>query len=102
MMSIFRIATIVAISLTAMLGSARLSATDVASVDSPGKVLRVTVSINGEGRVGYRVDRQGTPVVGESRLGFIFADAPKFERNFFMVESATRTVDTTWEQPWGE
>lgn len=102
MMLMSRITTIVAISLIAMLGSARLSATDVASVDSPGKVLRVTVSINGEGRVGYRVDRHGKPVVAESRLGFIFADAPKFERNFSMVDSATRTVDTTWEQPWGE
>jgi hypothetical protein len=43
MMLMSRITTIVAISLIAMLGSARLSATDVASVDSPGKVLRVTV-----------------------------------------------------------
>ena len=75
---------------------------DVAAVDSPGKVLRVTVSINGEGRVGYRVDRQGKPVVGESRLGFIFADAPKFERNFVVIDSSSRSVDTTWEQPWGE
>ncbi|MFM8711872.1 MAG: glycoside hydrolase family 97 N-terminal domain-containing protein, partial [Actinomycetota bacterium] len=50
----------------------------------------------------YRVDRKGQPVVGESRLGFILADAPKHERNFTFVDSRSRSVDDTWEQPWGE
>lgn len=77
-------------------------ADDVASVESPGGVLRVSVAINGEGRVSYRIDRKGQPVVADSRLGFILADAPKLERNFTMVDSSTSASDTTWEQPWGE
>ena len=77
-------------------------ANDVASVESPGGVLRVSVAINGEGRVSYRIDRKGQPVVADSRLGFILADAPKLERNFTMVDSSTSASDTTWEQPWGE
>ncbi|MFM8480814.1 MAG: glycoside hydrolase family 97 protein [Gammaproteobacteria bacterium] len=82
--------------------SASAIANDVASIESPGAVLRVTLAINGEGRVSYRVDRKGQPVVGESRLGFILADAPKLERNFTFVDSRSRSVDDTWEQPWGE
>ncbi|MFM7396278.1 MAG: glycoside hydrolase family 97 protein [Gammaproteobacteria bacterium] len=101
-MRMFRFALTLAIAAGCLGWSAPGVATEVASVESPGKVLRVAVSINGEGRVSYRVDRQGKPVVGESRLGFIFADAPKFERNFYMVKSELRSVDHTWEQPWGE
>lgn len=101
-MRMFRFALTLAIAAGCLGWSAPGVATEVASVESPGKVLRVAVSINGEGRVSYRVDRQSKPVVGESRLGFIFADAPKFERNFYMVKSELRSVDHTWEQPWGE
>ena len=71
-------------------------------VSSPGDILTVTVTLNGEGRPGYRVDRLGRPVVTESRLGFLLTDAPKLERNFEIAGSALRSVDDTWEQPWGE
>jgi len=102
-MSMTRPLTIVMIFIATLVGSmSTFASNDVASVDSPSKVLRVTVSINEEGRVAYRVDRKGTPVVGESRLGFIFADAPKLERNLSMVDNVIRSVDVTWEQPWGE
>ena len=73
-----------------------------ASVSSPGNILKVDVAINGEGRVGYAVARAGKPVIGESHLGFLFADAPQMLRNFQLVDQATRSVDENWEQPWGE
>ncbi|MFT3905856.1 MAG: glycoside hydrolase family 97 protein [Steroidobacteraceae bacterium] len=81
---------------------ARAALTQVASIDSPGKVLSVTATLNDEGRPGYSINRLGQPVIGESRLGFILADAPKLERNFIATGSETRSVDETWEQPWGE
>ena len=74
----------------------------VAQVASPANVLTVTVELNGEGRAGYTVSRNGKPVIAESRLGFLLTDAPKLERNFALTSSATRSVDETWEQPWGE
>lgn len=86
--------------LVAVVGVA--SADTVATVSSPGNVLSVAVTLNGEGRAGYAVSRAGKPVVNESRLGFILADAPKLERNFTASGSSTRSVDETWEQPWGE
>ncbi len=73
-----------------------------ASVASPGGVLSVSVSVNGEGRPEYTIARNGRPLIEESRLGFILADAPKLERNFQIESQATRSSDDTWEQPWGE
>jgi alpha-glucosidase len=84
----------------AMAAGAR--ADTVASVSSPGGTLTVNVTLNGEGRPGYTIDRNGKPVILESRLGFLLTDAPKLERNFVLDGSNTRNADETWEQPWGE
>ncbi|HEY8266908.1 MAG TPA: glycoside hydrolase family 97 protein [Steroidobacteraceae bacterium] len=74
----------------------------IATVASPDGVLSVSVTIDGDGRAGYAIARGGQPVIAESRLGFILANAPKLERNFRLEECATRSHDETWEQPWGE
>ena len=91
-----------ALGITLLLATGAASAATVATVSSPGNVLKVDVSINDEGRPGYAVSRGGVPVITESRLGFILADAPKLERNFKATGSATRGFAETWEQPWGE
>jgi alpha-glucosidase len=74
----------------------------VASADSPSHVIHVDVTLNAEGRVGYMVSRQGKPVIGESRLGFLFTDAPEMLRNFTFFGQSKRSFDETWEEPWGE
>lgn len=74
----------------------------VASVDSPGGALRVSVTIDGDGRPGYAIARGGTAVIADSRLGFILADGPKLERGFRLEGVERKTQDATWEQPWGE
>ena len=79
-----------------------LRAATVATLASPGGVLSVTVALDGDGRATYAVDRQGVAVIAPSRLGFLFADAPKFERNLVAGTPVVRSADTTWEQPWGE
>lgn len=81
-------------------GVARAEA--VASVSAPEGTLTVAVTLDGDGRPGYAILRRGKPVIAESRLGFLLTDAPKLERNFRLADSATRGVDETWEQPWGE
>jgi alpha-glucosidase len=78
------------------------SAENVATVASPGNVLSVAVTVDEEGRPGYTVARLGRTIIGESRLGFLLTDAPKLERNFKGAGTQTRSVDETWEQPWGE
>ena len=74
----------------------------VASADSPSHIVHVDVTLNAEGRVGYLVSRQGKPVILESRLGFLFTDAPEMLRNFAFAGQSTRSFDETWEEPWGE
>ena len=74
----------------------------VASVSSPSGTIKVDVTLNPEGRVGYQVSRLGQPVIAESRLGFLFTDAPEMLRNFQVAGQATRSFDETWEEPWGE
>lgn len=73
----------------------------VASVESPGKVLRFELDLH-EGRLGYRVQRMGEPVIDTSALGFMLRGSGKLERNLALSAQAARRVDTTWEQPWGE
>jgi len=72
------------------------------TVDSPGNVLRVTLSLNGEGRAQYRVDRLGKPVIADSQLGFLFTDQPQMLRNFEIIGQRARDHDETWTTPWGE
>ena len=76
--------------------------TIVASADSPSRVLHVDVTVNPDGRVGYIVSRQGKLVIDESRLGFLFTDAPQMLRNFEFAGQSARSFDETWEEPWGE
>src|SRR5688572_3568934 len=78
------------------------NAETIGTVASPSNVLTVTVTVNDEGRPGYAIARNGREIIAESRLGFLFTDAPKFERNFRGHGVQTRTFDETWEQPWGE
>ena len=73
----------------------------VARVASPGNVLSVTLEVHGEGRISYRVDRLGKPVIDASRLGFLLGDG-RLERNLALVGQSSRSFDETWEQPWGE
>ena len=74
----------------------------VAREDSPSGMLHVDVTLNAEGRVGYMVSRQGKAVIDESRLGFLFTDAPEMLRNFVPAGQTARSFDDSWEEPWGE
>lgn len=82
--------------------SNKATANVVAKAASPNGRITVTVSLDGEGRASYAVQRDGKPLLNDSRLGFLFTDAPKIDRAMTLAGTATDTVDTTWRQPWGE
>lgn len=88
--------------LVLLLAAASARAETVATLDSPGGVLRVTFTIDADGRPGYALAREGRPVIDESRLGFILWDSPKFDRGFRLEGVERHDRDATWEQPWGE
>lgn len=73
-----------------------------ASAASPDGNVRVTVTVDGDGRPHYAVTRGGKALIQPSRLGFLLTDAPKLERNFRIESQSATASDTSWEQPWGE
>ncbi|WP_295570357.1 glycoside hydrolase family 97 protein [Stenotrophomonas maltophilia] len=86
----------------ALLAMATLSqaAPQVVSVESPGKVLRASLVLDG-GTARYRVERFGETVVEDSKLGFALRDG-RLDRDFAVIGQQQRSVDESWEQPWGE
>ena len=74
----------------------------VAKASSPNGRITVTVALDGEGRASYAVQRDGKPLLADSRLGFLFTDAPKIDRALTLAGQTRDKVDTTWTQPWGE
>jgi alpha-glucosidase len=81
---------------------AAAGAETVATLESPGGRLTVTVTLDDDGRPGYAIARAGVPVIADSRLGLLLTDAPKLERGLRLDGATRRSSDTTWEQPWGE
>ena len=79
-----------------------IQAGTVASVASPDGRLKVELDVDGDGRLAYRVLRDGKPVVADSHLGFVFRNGRQLLRNLTLEKQARRSVDDTWEQPWGE
>ncbi|MGY1410360.1 glycoside hydrolase family 97 protein [Luteimonas sp. A611] len=69
---------------------------------SPGKTLCVELTTDNDGRPSYTVMREGRSVIAPSRLGMMFTDVPKFERNLEIAAQRHDSFDQTWEQPWGE
>ncbi|WP_300973843.1 glycoside hydrolase family 97 protein [Sphingomonas sp. LHG3406-1] len=84
------------------LAAPALAQAPVATAASPSGTLQLSVTINGEGRIGYAVARGSTPVIGESHLGFLFTDGPQMLRNMELKGQEKGSRDSTWEQPWGE
>jgi alpha-glucosidase len=86
----------------ALLPQASQGQSDKATIASPGNILSVQIGVDAERRPYYSVDRNGRPLLSASRLGFLFTDALRWERNITIASKAERSSDSTWEQPWGE
>ena len=71
------------------------------SVASPSGDIIVTLD-DTNGHATYSVRYRDTPVITTSRLGLLFKDHHGFDRDLALTDSEETTVDSTWEQPWGE
>jgi len=86
-----------------VISTGAVSAEDLmASVESPGKVLKVSLQVAPDGRLSYQVERNGQPVIAPSRLGFVLASDKPLDAGFAMERHLVTAHDSTWEQPWGE
>ena len=72
------------------------------SVTAPDGGLSLNLTTDDLGRVHFSIDDAGVPVIGDSRLGFAFANAPSFTEGLSITAGAQSASDTTWELPWGE
>ena len=71
-------------------------------VKSPDGRIIATLEADGEGIPVYTITRDGNPLIAKSSLGFSFTDKDPMRRNFEVVAETENSVDTQWEQPWGE
>jgi alpha-glucosidase len=79
-----------------------LSDAQAPSATSPDGSIKVSVTLDGDGRAYYSVTRKGKAIIRPSRVGFMLTDAAKIERNLAIETSSTSASDTKWDQPWGE
>lgn len=70
-------------------------------VSSPDGSISLTFNITG-GEAYYSVDRNGSPILNPSRLGFMLKDSPDFDNDFTLVSSSTDSRNETWKPVWGE
>lgn len=70
-------------------------------VASPDGRNQATVEIR-EGKLYYRLARDGRAVVLPSQLGVEFRGAEPLRDGLRITETTRNTVDETWTQPWGE
>lgn len=91
-----------ALALLVFAAAGAAQAVTVAEVASPDGRTRVELDVSGEGRLAYRVARDGKPLIGDSRLGFLLRNGRQFLRGLELQAQASRSADDTWEQPWGE
>jgi alpha-glucosidase len=71
------------------------------SVASPSGDVTVEFLLE-DGSPHYSVDHRARSVIRPSRLGFRLKDAEPLDEAFRVATSSRRSVDETWEQPWGE
>ncbi|MFI5281023.1 MAG: glycoside hydrolase family 97 protein [Gemmatimonadales bacterium] len=70
-------------------------------VASPDGRNAVTVEVR-EGRLTWRMDRDGRPLVLPSLLGFAFRGAPTLRDSLRITDTTRASHDEWWTQPWGE
>jgi len=76
-------------------------ATTQVRVASPNGRNQVEIGTR-DGKLYYRVQRDGRPLLTPSLLGFQFRGQPPLRDSLRIVDSTRSTYDTTWTQPWGE
>ena len=78
------------------------SSAGAGEVNSPDGRITVNVFIADRAEPAYSVRYGDEEVVGESRLGLRFAEHPRLSRDLRIAGEQRRSVDTRWDQPWGE
>jgi len=71
-------------------------------VASPGKKNELLFDLTKTGQPQYSFKSSGKSVIEPSLMGFEFAGLAKMTDGFKVVTTETKSVNETWDQPWGE
>ncbi|CAC9973219.1 glycoside hydrolase family 97 protein [Flavobacterium panici] len=71
-------------------------------INSPGKVTELVFELTVSGQPQYSFTSNGKSVIEPSLMGFEFQGIQKMTEGFEVVSTEEKSVDQTWEQPWGE
>lgn len=72
------------------------------SVTSPNGNIEVNFILSESGQPAYIVTHKNEKVIDTSFMSFDFKDIPSLKDDFELLSSSMRTIDTSWEMPWGE
>lgn len=72
------------------------------TVSSPDGRITVAVETDSKGRLYYRVDRDGNPILLKSRLGISCKDVPDMAEGFSVSRCTYAGTDSCWSPIWGE
>lgn len=71
-------------------------------VTSPDSHVSIHFYLTADGAPGYTTFFKEKAVIDSSRLGYKLQNVPSLDRGFEVINTIMTTVDTTWEQRWGE
>ena len=78
------------------------SAQKAYKINSPSKNNELVFNLTKTGQPQYRFSSNGKSVIEPSLLGFEFDGLKKMTEGFKVVGTEQKSVNETWEQPWGE
>ena len=84
-----------------LLNHAPITMIEEVAVTSPNGRNRVTLAIR-EGKLYWSLTRDSRALIQPSLLGFELRGAPPLDKGFVIQDTARRSYDSTWTQPWGE
>jgi hypothetical protein len=75
---------------------------DETKVSSPNGAIEVSFDLSVSGQPSYIVLHKSEAIIDTSYMSFDFKDLPSLKDGFELIASEVRTVDESWEMPWGE
>jgi len=71
------------------------------TIQSPDTNISLSFEVNEQGLY-YQAAYKEQQVVSPSKLGFLLTDMPAMKEGFQVLDYSLKSVDETWELPWGE
>jgi alpha-glucosidase len=86
--------------LNAQYAAAAVNGSTASTVTSPDG--EIVVTIQHDGKLTYAVSADGREILAPSQLGLMLYDGSLLGSNVELVDASTKSVDSTWENPFGK